>query len=455
MAHLTDMEELLATIPRTSIRDYMKEAMSCYMANAYRGCIVLSYIALFDDLLSKLGELGKVNITAKSVFFEATKKKDDQEVFENYLINQLASKSLLSGLDAAFLDTLRTLRNKSAHPSGHQPSPEEARFIFYEVVTRFLSRPILSTTQLVDEIFGRFNNTNFFPNIDPTEIKPVVEEEIKTLHEDAIPQLVAKLALSVISTDTTIAKNAESFSIGLALLDRAGISNELKIKVISAKSDDPQYSLLILQLLSANGKLIIGLSPVCIARLRQIISRQIEEVTTATSESKFSHPTSTLKAIAANIDESTLLVGYRLELVKLFEKRPYSPYLLEMLAGRPTIFSEYFPILLSRASSSTFATANTFASAVDDIEEALSVLSSDMQAFELVVAILMAAAWGARGSKSLEQAKFASIPHLRAKAFVYVSANTLIAKIYFSEKLGIAISSEEFLLKYLTDETPA
>ena len=44
MPHLTDMEELLGAIPSTETRDYMREAMSCYMAGAYRGCIVLAYI---------------------------------------------------------------------------------------------------------------------------------------------------------------------------------------------------------------------------------------------------------------------------------------------------------------------------------------------------------------------------------------------------------------------------
>jgi hypothetical protein len=30
--------------------DYMREALACYHAGAYRGCIVMSYLALFDDL---------------------------------------------------------------------------------------------------------------------------------------------------------------------------------------------------------------------------------------------------------------------------------------------------------------------------------------------------------------------------------------------------------------------
>src|SRR5687768_9504772 len=122
------MEEMLATIQSQPIRDYMREAMNCYMASAYRGCIVLSYIALFDDLLLKLSELSKVNSSAKIIFDSAMKKKEDQDVYESFLIDQLSSMSLLSGLDASFLNILRTLRNKSAHPSGHLPSAEEARF---------------------------------------------------------------------------------------------------------------------------------------------------------------------------------------------------------------------------------------------------------------------------------------------------------------------------------------
>ena len=41
MPHLHDMEELISSIEDNQVKDYMKEAMSCYMANAYRACIVL------------------------------------------------------------------------------------------------------------------------------------------------------------------------------------------------------------------------------------------------------------------------------------------------------------------------------------------------------------------------------------------------------------------------------
>jgi len=455
LAHLTDMEELLATIPASTIRDYMREAMSCYMAGAYRGCIVLGYIALFDDLLAKLGELSKVNANAKTIFVDATKKKSDQDVYESYLIDQLSSKSLISGLDAAFLTTLRTLRNKSAHPSGHKPSPEEARFIFYETITRFLSRPILSTTQLVDEIIGRLNNTNFFPATVSDDIKVVVSEEISALHHEAIPQLIAKLTASVVSTDATVVKNSSFFLVGLALQDKDSINKELQNRVLNAKSDNPQYSSLLLQLLSANGKLIVGVTPVCLGRLSQVLSKQIEDVTAALSESKLLHPTSTIVSISKHLDETTLLANFQSELEKLFEKRPYSQNLLNALVGRPATFAIYFQIVLAKAGSASFGTANTFANAVEDIDDALSELTSDEQAFQMVVAILKAANWGAFDSRGLQKTKFAATPKLRAKVISYATANKADTAAYLTAHLSISMSSEGFVSEYLTDESGA
>lgn len=131
MAKLTDMEELASKIIDKNVQSYMREALTCYMTGAYRATIVLSYIALFDDILAKLDVLAKVNKKAKKIYDEVSKKRGNQEVFESDLINQLSSNNLLTSLDSTFLDILRQLRNKAAHPSGHKPSAEEARFIYF------------------------------------------------------------------------------------------------------------------------------------------------------------------------------------------------------------------------------------------------------------------------------------------------------------------------------------
>lgn len=455
MAHLTDMEELLASIGPIAIREYMREAMNCYMASAYRGCIVLSYIALFDDLLAKLAELGKVNAHAKAIFVEASKKKSDQDVFESYLIDQLGSKNLLSSLDTAFLDTLRVLRNKSAHPSGHTPSAEEARFIFHEVINRFLSQPILSTTQLVDELVARLANTNFFPSALIGDIKDVVEEELSLLHAEAIPQLVSKMTAAITSTDSTTSKNAGFFLSGLASKNDTSINKQLQKKVLQAKADDPKYSLIVLRLLSSNGSLIKGVTPACLSRVRQVISDQIDAVKASLSETRFSHPVAVFVSLSKVLDEPAFTDTFTTELKKLFDKRPYSEYLLSAISNHPKALDLYYSAILDKAGSSTFDTANAFAHAVEKIDEKLAEIISDEQAFSLAVAVLSAANWGAFGAQGLRATKFAATPEMRAKAVAYAKGNKTKAKALLKEELSLDIKTADFISEYFGDEEAA
>ncbi|EJN18242.1 hypothetical protein [Pseudomonas sp. GM80] len=453
MAHLTDMEELLSTISQTDIRDYMRESMSCYMAGAYRGSIVLSYIALFDDLLGKLNELSRVNAAAKTVYDEAFKKKNDQDVYENFLIDQLTSKSLISGLDGAFLTTLRILRNKSAHPSGHKPSAEEARFIFFETISRFLSRPILSTTQLVDELINRLGNAIFFPSLDITEIQNIVNEETLNLHAEALPQLVAKLTTSVLSADINISANAVRFLLGLAKGSNIIATKAIQAKILEAKADDSAYSDLIIQLLSADGKLFLGLSTACVGRIRSAISKSIEALTSSSSETKLIHPANALSSVATELADGELLKYFKVELEKLINKRPYSQNTINLVARNKAALSPiYFPELLSDAGSSSFSTANTFANVVDSIDSSLSKLLSDEECFQLIVAISKAADYGAWSSAALEAAKYSSVPQIRSKALDYINLNKQTAETYLAKNIRFQESADKFIESFLTDK---
>jgi hypothetical protein len=452
LAHLTDFEELLASIPRVDIRDYMREAMNCYMAGAYRGSLVLSYIALFDDLLAKLGELANVNATAKTIFLEATKKKDDQDVYESFLIDQVTSKNLITGLDSSFLKTIRTLRNKSAHPSGHKPSPEEARFIFFEVVDRFLSKPILSTTHLVDDVVARLKNTNFFPSTTISDIRNVVRDELASLHDEAMPQLVAKMGGAITSADAATGKNASFFLIGLSKLDSAAANSALQSKLLGPKADDAAYHDLLTQALSANGKLLSGLNGTTVERIRAMLAVKISEITSTLSETKLIHPTSALISISSAVPEADFVATFKPELKALFEKRSHSEFVVKLVREKPSLLSIYLPILLAKAGASDFVTANSFSNAVDKLDESLSALLTDEQAFQLVIAITKAASWGAWSAKAVVSAKFAGTPSLRSKTLTFAEANEAAASAYINAQLGEAKPISEFVAANLTDE---
>ena len=446
------MEELLAKIPGAEIRDYMREAMSCYMAGAYRGAVVLSYIALFDDLMAKLSELANVNATAKIIFTEATKKKTDQDVYESYLIDQLSSHNLISGLDYSFLTTLRTLRNKSAHPSGHTPSPEEARFIFFETIDRFLSRTVLSTTHLVDELLGRLKNTNFFPSTNISNVTNVVGDELANLHDAALPQLVAKITVAFSSPDQTTETNSSYFLIGLAKQDKSAANEALQKKLITPKADNIDYQDVIIQVLSANGKLAAGLSGTTIDRLRATLTKKICEITSTLSENNLIHPTFALTSIAAEMPNEKFIATFKPELEALFQKRAHSEFVVKLVGDKPSLLPIYLPALLARAGSSDFNTANSFSNSAETLDAPLSTLLSDESAFHLIVAIMKAADWGAWSAKGIANTKFAGIPLLRSKACLFITSNEVIAAAYIQEKLSATKPISEFVAVNLTNE---
>ena len=453
MAHLTDMEELLARIPGSDIRNYMREALSCYMAGAYRGALVLSYIALFDDLLAKLGELGNVNSAAKSIFTDATKKKADQDVYESYLIDQLTSKNLVSSLDASFLTTLRTLRNKSAHPSGHKPSPEEARFVFFETIDRFLSKPILSTTQLVDELIVRLKNSNFFPSTSISDIGNVVRDELASLHDEAIPQLVVKMVAAVASTDPSIKNNSIYFLIGMSKLDKPSVVAALQTKLITSKADDADYHDVITQVISANGKLISGICGTPVERVRAILAKKISEVTSALSETKLTHPTVALISIAKAMSEADFLATFKPEIQALFEKRAHSEFVVKLVKDKSSLLPIYLPILLEKAGSTDFSIANSFSNAVESLDSSLGEILTDEQSLQLIVAIMQAANCGAWSAKAAVSAKFAVVPTLRSKAAAFISSHEADAAELIEKELFETKPISEFVAANLTDET--
>ncbi|WP_133154946.1 hypothetical protein [Billgrantia endophytica] len=436
MPHLSDMEEMVGRIEEDKIKDYMQEALSCYMAKAYRACIVLTYIALFDDIVEKLGELGRVNKKAKKIYDEATKKLNAQDVYESYVIDQLKSNALLPSLDAEFLNTLRTLRNKSAHPSGHHASAEEARFIFYEAINRFLSKPILTTTQLVDEVLSRMGEKHFFPSTDISKTSSVVRKELKNIHVQAFPYLINKALEKTQSSSREVSVNAGFFLAGFAYQKDPEATEYIKRYIIDAKCSDDKFSLIVLRVISANGAVVNDLDPVTYDRLRSVISRRIENIETYVEHTKFSHPASVMKSIMETSGEDVLIDNFSEQLIEFFGKNIFGKYFIGFMEGNHKVVNLYFEVACRKAGSSDFDAANYFSRNLKSVENALSRSLTPEQSYTLLVNILHAAEGGAWGAEGLRDSKFSSVANLKEKALIYLESDNEGAKSVFVSRFG-------------------
>lgn len=436
MPHLHDMEELVSSIEDNQVKDYMKEAMSCYMANAYRACIVLTYLALFDDIVKKLGELGKVNRKAKKIHDEAQNKIHEQDVYENYLIEQLASNSLIPKLDTNFLDILRQLRNKSAHPSGHRASAEEARFVFYESINRFLSKPILTTTQLVDDILARLDDQHFFPSSSINKIADIVEKEILNIHHETFPYLVNKVLEKYLSSNSDLKRNSGFFLNGLAHLKDDQLSICLKKYVIDKKCSDSKCSSIILQIISANGSLSSNLEPVTFDRLKAVISDSIENFKSSDDDSEFSHPSAVLNSILQDCGENLIVSQFKEQLIQLFRKNIFSISFISRMSGNEKVIKLYLEEAYRKAGSNDFNTANNFSENISGVDNYLFESLTGEQASELIINIYKAAEYGAWRAKSLKSSEFSSIPKIKSIAIEYMQSNRVEVKAKFEQVDG-------------------
>ncbi len=423
MAHLTDFEELIARVGDRNMADYMREAMTCYMAGAYRGCIVMSFIALFEDLLAKLGELARINSEARQIHTQAQKLQDEQKVFERYLIRELSRAKLIPELDASTLDTIRERRNMAAHPSGHHPSAEEARFVFFTVIDRFLSKPLLRTTNLVDELAARLANVYFFTSDSIRANAEIVSREIRDLHGDALPLLLNMLSDEVISSNETIATNARRFLLGLAGLRRAEVNEALCRRVIAGKADDAAFSEVVLSLISANGELCLLLDQATHRRVAEALADRTRLASREGNPARLDHPVRVLRAIHDTCGADKLQSWYEDEVVRCLEAFPYISYFGPVLGGLETYRETYVTILQAAAGSSVFEEANAFARAVPELDEPLSALTSEQEALKLILAILNAAEYGAFAARDLKNDRFAAIPRLTRKALDFADAH--------------------------------
>ncbi|BDW88650.1 hypothetical protein [Thalassospira tepidiphila] len=419
MTGLSDMEELLGRIENKAMVDYMREAIGCYHAGAYRGCIVLSYIALFDDIGEKLHELAKMNKTARTISKDVKQRQEDQQVFETYMVDQLKAAKLLTEPEASMLEQVRVCRNKAAHPSGVHASPEEARFVFFEVIDKFLSKPLLLTTQAVDALMGRLGNTNFFPSNDITETKDIVQNELAGLHAAAFPYLTEKLVGACNESSKDVARNTRRFLVGLSYLQQDDLTDHIRKRLVKEKADDTDFSNLIVRVASANPRVLDGHDKTTLLRLRSVLDSAVEDVKPSVAVTQLSHPVYLLGAMLDILGTKKVLNYFKDFAEGTALKYRYSGTLVQLLNDPVELKNLWLSSLKEDAGSSTFDTANRFASNLPDIDELLPNLIKPKDAFELVVAVCRAADWGAFLSQGLRSNRFSAVPKLRDMAIQY------------------------------------
>jgi hypothetical protein len=298
------MEELVAMVGDKDVANYLREALACYGAGAYRACIVLTHIALFDGIRRKVNALAPVNKIAKSVSDEIEPLAAAQKVFEVPLIQKLKGAAIFNQLEAQLLEQLNNQRNKAAHPSGHFVMAEEARFVFSEAIQKFLSQPIRQTSYVVDQIMGKIADKNFFPSPRLNDMEAVVNQEIANLDKMAMPFLISKLVEAREGAEAAAVTNASNFLLALTSKRDSDIRPLIVEKLINPKSSVLENAEFFSMLATCDPEILTALEAATKLRYKALLLRNAQTVDASGPYQELRNPAHVLGACLKVIGEA-------------------------------------------------------------------------------------------------------------------------------------------------------
>jgi hypothetical protein len=135
--------------------------------------------------------------------------------FESQLADQLRANGLIEEDQKSALDSINASRNRFAHPTGENASPEHALQTFTEAVTHFLGKRNFSVEGEINTLFMHLNLPNFFPDASSEGITKVVREEMALIEKFGHVRLIPRLVKLAESGSHPGASNAENFLAGL------------------------------------------------------------------------------------------------------------------------------------------------------------------------------------------------------------------------------------------------
>ena len=182
---LIDLDELALRCRGEQSKQYIREAVLCYKAGAYRSTIVATWNAIVFDFIHKMRELElsgdknaeKILKDLEGIRAGGEAKLKDALEFEREVLNFAASDfELLTPLEKKDLLRLQEDRNRCAHPSMqsddtmYNPTAELARTHLRAAVEIMLSREPVQGVAAQNRIFSEIKSEYF-----PISVEDAVE----------------------------------------------------------------------------------------------------------------------------------------------------------------------------------------------------------------------------------------------------------------------------------------
>jgi hypothetical protein len=171
---LIDLDELVLRCKDKVTQEYIKEAVACYKAGAFRSCIISTWNAVVFDYLYKLRQLeltGDRQAKQDLTEFQGYSSSEDYKKlweFESKIPDKArANYEFISPIEKEDLERLQRDRSRCAHPSitsieePFQATPELARYHLRNAVMHFLQYPPVHGRVAIEHIWNTIESVAF------------------------------------------------------------------------------------------------------------------------------------------------------------------------------------------------------------------------------------------------------------------------------------------------------
>ena len=338
---LRDMEEMLNLVLDDDVKEYLKEALRCYVSGSYRASVIMSVIAGSYDLHKKVKSLAGSNKIFRELDDEIEKRKAKLEVYEKYLMEQCATEEIDMLNNNELKELLRCLdtRNDCAHPSNFLCSAEKARDIYASIIDILASKPVLFGCKHMKNVIDEMEEKTFFPVIDSVKMVIIVENKLNSFHKKAIEPLIKTIIDTIKNSKSPIQKNNAMRFLALS----TSFFNEDYEKNVVEFVEKDQYEGELLELLSININILKYLSDVNIEKI-------ICKLETNLKSSEISNLDRWIKIILSDKLQEEKFVQRVAEKITLFKSQSLS----DNWQKRDVRFQLVFLLLTNDSASVTF-----------------------------------------------------------------------------------------------------
>ncbi|MBW4629969.1 MAG: hypothetical protein KME49_31780 [Brasilonema octagenarum HA4186-MV1] len=219
-----DLDELIVRCRDKQARKFIKEAVACYRAGAYRSCIVAIWNAVVFDFLHKLRELELLGDKEASKLLEQFEKLSSEKKFKELWqfesdIPKKALKpfELISTVEMSDIERLFEDRSRCAHPSmtsleePFEATAELARYHLRSAITHLLERPPVQGRAARERIFQDIKS-EYFPTDSELAIKYFQKSPLARARLALIKDVVIGLTISLLTEDLPEDERERQFS---------------------------------------------------------------------------------------------------------------------------------------------------------------------------------------------------------------------------------------------------